>query len=110
MPPRDVSSIIRASSRGTAMPRTLAPTIAGCAAVAALVLAAPNPPTATAGSTAAHRVERDAGMVQPAIGGGSIHMATATATAMAIPLMAIIGPTATTVLTPITADLMATTV
>jgi hypothetical protein len=39
------------------MPRTLAPTIAGCAAVAALVLAAPNPATATAGSTTAHRVE-----------------------------------------------------
>jgi len=34
----------------------------------------------------------------------------ATATAMVIRLMAIIGPTATTVLTPITADLMATTV
>ena len=46
------------------MPRTLAPTIAGCAAVATLVLAAPNPATATVGSAAAHRVERDAGMVQ----------------------------------------------
>ena len=47
------------------MPRTLAPTIAGCAAVAALVLAAPNPGTAaTAGSTAAQRVETDPGMVQ----------------------------------------------
>ena len=46
------------------MPKTLAPTIAGCAAVAALVLAAPNPATAaTAGSTAAQRVETDAGMV-----------------------------------------------
>jgi hypothetical protein len=46
------------------MPRTLTPIIAGCAAVAALVLAAPRPAAATAATTAVHYGQTDAGMVQ----------------------------------------------
>jgi hypothetical protein len=46
------------------MPRTLTPIIAGCAAVAALILAAPRPAAATAATMAVHYGETDAGMVQ----------------------------------------------
>jgi hypothetical protein len=46
------------------MPRTLTPIIAGCAAVAAVVLAAPKPASATAATHAVHYGETDAGMVQ----------------------------------------------
>ena len=46
------------------MPRTLTPIIAGCAAVAAVVLVAPKPASATAATPAVHYGETDAGMVQ----------------------------------------------
>jgi hypothetical protein len=46
------------------MPRTLTPIIAGCAAVAAVVFAAPKPASATAATPAVHYGETHAGMVQ----------------------------------------------
>src|SRR4029078_4152090 len=46
------------------MPRTLTPIIAGCAAVAAVVIAAPKPASATAATHAVQYGETDADMVQ----------------------------------------------